>query len=671
MATDVAVQPNGQIVAAAWNDNWDFNLARYNADGTLDTSFGTAGTGVVTTQMSYIGTGRHGGHQNLPVLSAGYSIAVQADGQIVAGGTAEDYANGGYDFALQRYTAAGELDTSFGTAGTGIVTTDVSGGAVAEAFSVAVQPDGDIVAAGCDPNSDASGSVYLARYMPGKIGQTVTVKEPSLCVWDGDGPDNLLSDPDNWVGAVAPIPGDQLQFTGSGRTVENDFAAGTTFRSLEFAAPGFTLSGDALAVTGGITVDSGVGGTTTVSAAITGSGTLVQDGDGTLVVSGNNSFSGGVTITAGATLQVANDGAVPSGAGMGNLEVDGRLDLDGYDASVNELTGAGTVTTTASGLANLTVNADGPDTFAGVIQDGSGTVGVVMNGSGTLTYGGICTYTGGTTVNAGSVGVEPGVGSMVCVWNGGDDGYTWSDGGNWDVPPVAGDSLSFASPAWVGSYQTYNDFPAGTHFRSITIGAGSYQFTGAGVAVDSISLASGCDLAWNGLPVTIDDSAGGGDSLTVDVPVDSQLVFTDLPSAYNCVVSGTGSLVKTGLGTLWLTGADTYDGPTIVANGTLALGAYSQSGVTANELPTTTTVTLGDAAANTSGVLELFNNQAIAGLQTAGTGTGNAVVGGSSAISTLTIENDADDTFAGALCRRRPCRLSPVFPGCDNGSRPG
>ena len=62
---------------------------------------------------------------------------------------------------------------------------------------------------------------------------------------------------------------------------------------------------------------------------------------------------------------------------------------------------------------------------------------------------------------------------------------------------------------------------------------------------------------------------------------------------------------------------------------------------------------LGDAVANTSGVLELGNDQTIAGLQTAGTGTGNAVVGGTSTTATLTIDAGAGepngDTFDGVI----------------------
>lgn len=138
----VAIQPDGRIVAAGRNTNnssSDFTLVRYNADGSLDMSFGTGG--IVLTPIGPIGD-----------LIA--SVAILPDGRIVAAGS-----NDG-DFALARYNADGTLDTSFDT--DGIVTTDILGGADS-AGSVAIQPDGRIVAAG----SAYNGSTYeyaLVRY---------------------------------------------------------------------------------------------------------------------------------------------------------------------------------------------------------------------------------------------------------------------------------------------------------------------------------------------------------------------------------------------------------------------------------------------------------------------------------------------------------------------------
>jgi uncharacterized delta-60 repeat protein len=142
----IAVQPDGKLVAAGGatiNEQIDFALARYNSDGTLDTSFGTAGR--VTTDF--------GGP-----WEAASSLAIQGDGKIVVAGftTVSPFAN----FALARYNSDGTLDTSFGTGGKVITN---FGEVSSQAYSVAVDPDGKIVAAGY-ANIDGEEDFALVRY---------------------------------------------------------------------------------------------------------------------------------------------------------------------------------------------------------------------------------------------------------------------------------------------------------------------------------------------------------------------------------------------------------------------------------------------------------------------------------------------------------------------------
>src|SRR5206468_1942992 len=103
VADGVVIQGNGKIIAVgAARDGGRFALARYNADGTLDATFG--GNGKVTTSFSsFIGGGAS-------------SVAIQGDGKIVAAG-----ATGDGNFALARYNTDGSLDASFD--GDGKVTT--------------------------------------------------------------------------------------------------------------------------------------------------------------------------------------------------------------------------------------------------------------------------------------------------------------------------------------------------------------------------------------------------------------------------------------------------------------------------------------------------------------------------------------------------------------------
>jgi uncharacterized delta-60 repeat protein len=156
-ANAVAIQRNGKIVAAGFARNSDavrsdFALARYNSNGTLDTSFGRRGK--VTTRF---GGGRYS-------LNEAYSVAIQTNGKIVAAG--QSNASGGGDFALARYNGNGSLDTSFGKRGK--VLTDFGGalgGLGDEAYAVAIQGNGRIVAAGsANPTGDRA-YFALARYL--------------------------------------------------------------------------------------------------------------------------------------------------------------------------------------------------------------------------------------------------------------------------------------------------------------------------------------------------------------------------------------------------------------------------------------------------------------------------------------------------------------------------
>jgi len=138
-AFDVALQPDGKIIAAGTlfvdfnpgdQSDTDFALARYNPDGSLDTSFGSGGT--VTTDFF--------GNED-----DAFSVLIQPDGKIVAVGSANNPASF-YDFAAVRYLSNGTLDASFGVAGK--VSTDFGDQNFDRARSAALQPDGKIVAAG-------------------------------------------------------------------------------------------------------------------------------------------------------------------------------------------------------------------------------------------------------------------------------------------------------------------------------------------------------------------------------------------------------------------------------------------------------------------------------------------------------------------------------------------
>jgi uncharacterized delta-60 repeat protein len=164
-ARAVAALPGGKFLlagsAARLGAPGDFGLARYNADGSLDTSFGRGGAdgdGKVTTD--FFGAPAGAG-------DAARAIAVLPDGKVLLAGFAQNSA-GRTDFALARYNPDGSLDTTFGRGGAdgdGKVTSDF--GLDDEARALAVLPDGKIVLAGHSASADGSAArVALARYTP-------------------------------------------------------------------------------------------------------------------------------------------------------------------------------------------------------------------------------------------------------------------------------------------------------------------------------------------------------------------------------------------------------------------------------------------------------------------------------------------------------------------------
>lgn len=145
-AQDVALQTDGKILVAGTADN-DFALVRYNANGTLDTTFN--GTGIVATDFASFSDRAVG-------------VVVQSDGKVVVAGTASNGSDN--DFALARYNVDGSLDTDFGTDGK--VMTDF-GSTSDRAGDIALQADGKLVVSGYRDVVGISEFEYvLARYNP-------------------------------------------------------------------------------------------------------------------------------------------------------------------------------------------------------------------------------------------------------------------------------------------------------------------------------------------------------------------------------------------------------------------------------------------------------------------------------------------------------------------------
>jgi len=165
----------------------------------------------------------------------------------------------------------------------------------------------------------------------------------------------------------------------------------------------------------------------------------------------------------------------------------------------------------------------------------------------------------------------------------------------------------------------------------VTIAAGAaLDLAGSSETIGALSGVAGSSVALGKGTLTVNSSDGVN-------PVDS---------AFSGVISGSGGLAKSGGGALTLGGANTYGGATSIEDGTIQLAGG------ADRLPTSTAVTLGDAA-NHSGRLDLNNqSQQIAGLYDLGNGTDNRVIDSAddATLPVLTVHVAVGtDTFGGIL----------------------
>ena len=144
----VALQPDGKIVVVGNASDAVGNnavlAARYNPNGSLDSSFGTGGK--VLTQSGATVT----------------AMALAPDGKIVVGGNHRDL-NGHVAFFLARLNSNGSLDNSFGSGGVVFTQVGASANKYSDVLAVAVQPDGKVLAGGWATQSTGEGVFMVAR----------------------------------------------------------------------------------------------------------------------------------------------------------------------------------------------------------------------------------------------------------------------------------------------------------------------------------------------------------------------------------------------------------------------------------------------------------------------------------------------------------------------------
>ena len=308
-ATSVAIQSNGKIVVGGYDDGGsaDFAVARLNTNGSLDTSFGNAGKF----------THDFGDHDYCEGLALGY------DGTIVMVGYTDAAVQGTNDFAILRLTANGKPDPAFN--GTGMQTVAFPASAMAQ--SVAIQ-FGKIVVAGSYQAFPSYNEFALVRLnTDGSLDTSFgggTLK-PGRAIYSFGNDD---------TGQAVAIQSDGKIIVAG--TSENPGAAGGDFAVARFNEGGAidTTFGSG----GGATYSSG-GTDTAYGVAIAGDGDIyvagTTDGDFKTIClqSGEYSFTGEIPVT-GVTLQAAyfDNGGQGVSYNMNHLTNDGlQYRADGVD----------------------------------------------------------------------------------------------------------------------------------------------------------------------------------------------------------------------------------------------------------------------------------------------------------------------------------------------------
>jgi fibronectin-binding autotransporter adhesin len=354
------------------------------------------------------------------------------------------------------------------------------------------------------------------------------------------------------------------------------------------AAANYSFNGRAIAVTGSGGTFRSIGSGQVSFGSLSGTGAVIfASGSGTLVI-GSNTYSGGTTIKPGAFVAYTADG----GFGTGPLTIEGgslRSTTSANRTVANDTTLAGDVNfinfstgndrdlvftgpmTIAGATRTVTVNTSPIASstgifFNGPIGDGGNALGLVKTGTSMLILGGANTYSGTTTLSAGTLRLD----NADALGGGGDLSFTGgtlqytasntADYGGRIRSSAAGISVDTngQTVTWNGAVDSSN---VGGLAKS---GSGTLVLGGNNTYAGTTTVSGG----------TLQIGAGGtSGSIAGDVALSNTtaLVFNrsdDL--AYAGAISGTGSFTKLGAGTLTLSGsASTRSGPIAILGGTL------------------------------------------------------------------------------------------------------
>jgi len=389
-----------------------------------------------------------------------------------------------------------------------------------------------------------------------------------------------------------------LTLTGSYGATPSIQLFGGTLRVGDSGATGSLGASDVSGIAG-TTLAFDRNDTSSYDGVIGGGAGVVKNGPGTLELSGDNAFTGGLVVNSGrleltgtntfsggtvvnsGTLAVstnANLGATTSGV----ILAGGRLELaDGFAGPSSRA-----ISTTSDTTSTLAVAA-GTASYAGNIT-GSG--GLIKDGPGTLTLSARNTFTGGTTVNEGTLRLghfNSGVGTLngeLVVNAGGRVEYTTADVFGYNTGNQSIDALTINGGTVGSNFANYfwrsgDTFPLAMDAGTLLLGgsasgSGGNNFlspviTVTGSSPSVIARAEGNTTGTlrlrNLSRGTVNVAAGS--ELRIEVPVVSSNASSDSTTA------GSGGLTKQGSGLLTLSAASLYSGATVIEAGTLRLAA--------------------------------------------------------------------------------------------------
>jgi autotransporter-associated beta strand protein len=435
-------------------------------------------------------------------------------------------------------------------------------------------------------------------------------------------------DVDNDAGLIdAAIAANSVRFSAAAANTLT-LAAGTNTIASGGILVGSTVAGNPSTITGGsltgaasqnlaIIQNNTLGGLTLSSTIVDNTVTSVtKSGAGVLTLDAANTYTGGTTISAG-TVKLSGAGTLGPAAASVAVNSGALFDLNGTNQSITLAAGSGVgmaANNSGSGTSVLTLKATAaPDgsflTIADNTSTPGGTVAVVIT-SNTQTPSNLNSYSGGTTVNAGAFFYM--------------NASSPNGAGTGPISlPASGATTSLSSGLLVDGGGTYaNDVSGAGYIHNNSNGVGTAVLTGTLTTSGTFNFRNAA-AAFN--------FAGSGNSTLSGIigPVGASNVFGP-----NTTVAG-GSIIKSGTGTLTLSGANAYTGSTTINGGTLRVSG-------GGAIPNAGLVTLADA----SGV-----SFEVPGSETIGALAGGGATGGAVSIDasqTLTLSSGTQ-TYAGTI----------------------